>query len=276
MQQKWRSSNWYKLVRYLISFEYLGSKFFGSQVQKQEPTVQGELIKAICTLTKNKNTKVIMSGRTDRGVSAYYQTAHFDTEIEVKDKNKFLISLNSILPDGVRVFDIENIVASFHAQKSAKYRHYRYKINNSLAKSVFDLNVYHTRMKLDVERMQKALEYILGEHDFSAFRSVSDNPARICTIYKASVRSDSEYILIDIVGNRFLYNMVRAIVGTLFYIESKNLDSTHMKDVLDSKKRELAGANADPIGLTLVKVGYDDPILYVSKLNERQTHNENL
>lgn len=254
----------------------MGSKFFGSQIQKIEPTVQGELLKAICTLTRNKNTKIVMSGRTDRGVSAYWQVAHFDSEFIINDKNKFLISLNSILPDGIRVFDIENIVASFHAQKFATYRHYRYKINNSIQGSVFDLNAYHTRLKLDIQKMNEALKYILGEHDFSAFRSVSDNPAKICNIYYAKCRKDAEYILIDIVGNRFLYNMVRAIVGTLFYIESKNLNPSYMKQVLDSKKRELAGANVEPCGLTLIKVGYDDFENYVNKLNERQKNNENL
>ena len=254
----------------------MGSEFFGSQIQKQEPTVQGELIKAICTLTKNKNTKVIMSGRTDRGVSAYSQVAHFDSEFEIIDKNKFLISINSILPKGLRVFEIENIVASFHAQKSATYRHYRYKINNSIQGSAFDLNAFHTRIKLDVLRMNEALNFLLGEHDFSAFKSNSDNPAKVCTIYKASAERKSEYILIDIVGNRFLYNMVRTIVGTLLFIESKNLTPFHMKEVLNSKERKQAGANAPSVGLTLIKTGYDNPIDYVNKLNERQTYNENL
>lgn len=263
------------MARYKISFEYLGSDFFGSQVQKEGKTVQGELIKALCTLTKNKNTKVIMSGRTDRGVSAIGQTAHFDSEVPV-DKNKFLISLNALLPNGIRVFEIESVVASFHAQKSATFRHYEYKINNSVAGSVFDLNALHTRIKLDIERMQAALNYLKGEHNFSAFKSVSDNPSEICTVYYAKVRKNADYILIDIVGNRFLYNMVRAIVGTLFLIETKNLNPSFMKEVLDSKERSKAGANVDPVGLTLINVGYDDVNDYVNKLNERQTNNENL
>lgn len=254
----------------------MGLEFSGSQVQKEERTVQGELIKALCTLTKNKNTKVIMSGRTDSKVSAKCQVAHFDIENEIPDKNKFLLSLNSILPDSIRVFEIESVVASFHAQKSATYRHYRYKINNSsFKKSVFDFNVFHTRLKLNIERMQTALNYLIGEHDFSSFKSVSDNPAKICTIYYAAVRKDSEYVLIDIVGNRFLYNMVRAIVGTLFLIESKNLDPSFMKEVLDLKERKNAGANAEPAGLTLIKTGYDNPVNYVDNLYERQ-NNENL
>ncbi len=254
------------MARYKISFEYNGLNFFGSQVQKDKRTVQGELQKALCTLIKD-NTKVIMSGRTDSKVSAKCQTAHFDTEFEIENKNKFLIKLNSILGADIRVFEIENVVASFHAQKHARYRHYQYKINNSpLKASVFDLNAIHTRQKLDVSRMQEALCHLVGEFDFSAFRSVSDNPAVICTLYYANVRRDAEYILIDIVGNRFLYNMVRAIVGTLFLIESKNLNPYFMKEVLESRQRKFAGANLDARGLTLMKTGYDDPEAYVNKL----------
>ena len=93
---------------------------------------------------------------------------------------------------------------------------------------------------------------------------------------KNETRNNRNFVLIDIIGNRFLYNMVRAIVGTLLYIESKKLNPNFMKEVLDSKKREMAGANADPIGLTLIRVGYDDPLEYANKLNERHKHNENL
>ena len=244
----------------------MGTGFHGSQIQRIKPTIQGELQNAICTLTK-ENTKVIMSGRTDTNVSAECQTAHFDFYGLIEDKNKFLIKLNSILPSGIRVFEIENVVASFHAQKHARYRHYQYKINNSsFKKSVFDLNVIHTRLKLDTERMREAINHIVGEFDFSSFKSVSDNPSKVCTIYYADVRKDAEYILIDIVGNRFLYNMVRAIVGTLLLIESENLNPSYMKDVLNSKERKKAGANVDAVGLTLIKTGYDDPVEYVNKL----------
>ena len=219
-------------------------------MQKNEITVQSELTYALCTLTKNINTKVILAGRTDAKVSAKNQAAHFDSSFEIKDKIKFLISLNALLPKSIRVFEIES-VASFHAQKSATYRHYQYKINNSPYKnSVFDLNVYHTRQKLNTERMNQAISFIKGEHDFSAFKSVSDNPSNV--------------------GNRFLYNMVRAIVGTLFLIESKDLTPFFMKDVLESKQRKNAGANIDAIGLTLIKTGYDNPLEYIKNLNERQ------
>ena len=109
-----------------------------------------------------------MAGRTDAKVSAENQSAHFDCEFEINDASKFLNSLNAILPDSIRVFQIES-VASFHAQKSATYRHYRYKINNSpYKKSVFDVNAFHTRQKFDIKRMNEALSFIL-----CSFHSVS-------------------------------------------------------------------------------------------------------
>ncbi|MCD8025129.1 MAG: tRNA pseudouridine(38-40) synthase TruA [Candidatus Gastranaerophilales bacterium] len=246
----------------------MGTNFSGSQIQKNNRTVQGELVNAISTLTGI--TKVIMSGRTDKGVSAKCQCAHFDSPHLIENENKFLHSLNAILPFDIRVFSIENVVASFHAQKSATYRHYQYKINNSrFKKSVFDNNVLYSRLALDTEKSRNALHFLLGEHDFSSFKSVSGNPARVCTIYYADIFKDTEYVLIDIVGNRFLYNMVRAIVGTLFLIENKNLPADYMDWVLKSKNRANAGANSKPEGLTLIKTGYDNPIDYVIKLDER-------
>ena len=240
----------------------MGLGFLGSQIQKEEPTIQGELEKAISTLTRIK-TKVYMSGRTDANVSAKCQTAHFDS-CEIADENKFLIKLNSILPEKIRVFEIEPVVASFHAQKQATYRHYQYKINNSLfKKSVFDECVIHTRLKLDENRMNQAINHLVGEFDFSSFKSVSDNPSKICTIYYANVRRDAEYILIDIVGNRFLYNMVRAIVGTLLLIEKNNLEPLSMLEILKSKDRSRAGITAPAVGLTLESVGYNNCLEYI-------------
>ena len=246
----------------------MGEAFYGSQIQKESPTVQGELIKAICTLTKNKDTKVTMSGRTDRHVSAKHQVAHFDSN-KIEDEKKFLISLNSILPDGIRVFEIESIVASFHAQKQATYRHYQYKINNSLFKaSVFDKNVFHTRLKLNLDRMQEAINHLVGEHDFSSFKSVSDNPSKICNIYLAKITQDSEYILIDIIGNRFLYNMIRTIVGQLLLIERNNLNPSTMDEVLKSKDRTKAAQVAKAEGLTLMYVGYDNVETYINEFTK--------
>ena len=113
------------------------------------------------------------------------------------------------------------------------------------------------KFSTDEDRMQKSLNYLLGEHDFSSFKSSGTlNPSTICTIYEAKVSRSGDKVIIDIVGNRFLYNMVRTIVGTLLEIEGHNLDSEHMLRVLEAKDRRKAGATVSPEGLTLMKVMY--------------------
>lgn len=266
------------MLRYLISFEYEGRNFFGSQKQPDKRTVQEEIDKAICTLTK-ENTKIIMAGRLDRGVNARCHTAHFDTLYQINSKQdefKFLNSLNAILPPDISVFKIENKDKAFHAQKSATFRHYRYIIRNSLIKPVFNKNVLFIRKPLNVELMDKAIKHLVGEHDFSAFKSVSDNPSTVCNIYFANVSKkkinnnvEGNYIEIDIIGNRFLYNMVRAIVGTLLMIEQDNKNPSKMEEILNSKDRVQAGHNVEPFGLTLIKTGYENPDDYIKKIEKQ-------
>ena len=262
------------MARYLISFEYEGRKFFGSQKQPDRRTVQEELNKAICTLIKDNSTKIIMAGRLDRGVSAKCHTAHFDTNKPIEDEFKFLNSLNAILADDIAAFKILKVDDNFHAQKNALFRHYRYTIKNSFVKPVFNKNVLFVKKPLDFELMNDAISKIIGEHDFSAFKSNSDNPSTVCKIYFANVtRSIVQdeagcYLDINIVGNRFLYNMVRAIVGTLLMIEKDKLNPKKMEEILNSKDRALAGHNVEPYGLTLIKTGYDDPLEYIKYINK--------
>ncbi len=255
------------MTRYALHIQYLGTNYRGSQKQPQEKTIQDEIEKALCTLIKTK-ISTIFSGRTDALVSAYHQVLHFDTANHI-NKYKFINSMNGILPEDIRVFDVEIKDNNFHAQKSAKFRHYKYVIRNDIIKSPFDTNVFFCRYKLNEKRMNEALKYLLGEHDFSAFKSRSDNPAKVCKIYLAQAKrsADGKYIIIDIVGDRFLYNMVRTIVGTLLLIEKDNLEPLSMLNILKSKNRSNAGATADAIGLTLVHVGYDDCSDYLKQIN---------
>ena len=257
------------MTRYLISFGYEGRNFFGSQKQPDKRTVQDELNKAICTLIKNNSTRIIMAGRLDRGVSAKCHTAHFDAE-PIEDEFKFLNSLNAVLPEDIAVFRISKVDDNFHAQKSATFRHYRYTIRNSFVKPVFNKNVLFVKKTLDFELMKQAILEIQGEHDFSAFKTTSDNPSSVCTIYFANIckreieYANGNYLKIDIVGNRFLYNMVRAIVGTLLMIEKDKLRPLVMSEILKSKHRALAGHNVEPYGLTLIKTGYENPYEYIN------------
>ena len=255
------------MTRYALHFQYLGKNYRGSQKQPNKNTIQDEIEKALCTLIKTK-ISTIFSGRTDKGVSAYHQVLHFDTDCKI-NKYKFINSINGILPEDIRIFDIEEKDKTFHAQKSAKFRHYRYLIRNDLIKSPFDTNAFFYRYKLNENRMNEALKYLQGEHDFSAFKSQSENPAKVCNIYYANAKRsrDEKYIIIDIVGDRFLYNMVRTIVGTLLLIEKDNLEPLSMLNILKSKNRSNAGATADAVGLTLVNVGYGDCSDYLKQLN---------
>ena len=255
------------MTRYALHFLYLGKNYRGSQKQPEGNTIQDEIEKALCTLIKTK-ISTIFSGRTDTGVSAYHQVLHFDTDYKI-NKYKFINSMNGILPEDIRVFDIEEKDKTFHAQKSAKFRHYRYLIRNDLIKSPFDTNAFFYRYKLNENRMNEALKYLQGEHDFSAFKSQSENPAKVCNIYYTNAKRcrDEKYIIIDIVGDRFLYNMVRTIVGTLLLIEKDNLEPLSMLSILKSKNSSNAGATAEAIGLTLVNVGYSDCSDYLKQLN---------
>ena len=256
-------------VRYIICFEFLGLNFFGSQKQPDKRTVQGEIEKALCTLIKDK-INIIMSGRTDSKVSAKYQTAHFTTDKDIDDIEKFLYHLNCILPDDVKVFELRKSNPNFHAQKSAKYKHYRYKILNDHVASVFDnLYLFYPYHKLDIERLNQSLSYLVGHHDFSSFKSHSDNPYDDCIIYYAHAfktrENGRDFILIDIIGNRFLYNMVRSIVGELLLIERKKLPPNTMEEVLKAKDRTKAGNVIDAHALSLEYVGYDDVDDYIKQ-----------
>lgn len=204
----------------------------------------------------NRQIKTIFSGRTDKGVNAKGQVVHFDTE-EIIVASKFLYHLNEILPSDISVSELKQVEDSFHAQKSAKRRYYRFEFINRHCKNAYDGDLMRIKYPTDEKRMQKALDYLIGEHDFSSFKSSGTlNPSKICFIEKAEVTKQGDKVIIDIVGNRFLYNMVRTIVGTLLEIEGHNLSPEHMKDVLEAHDRRKAGMTVSPYGLTLMKVTY--------------------
>lgn len=258
--------------RYIICFEYLGQNFYGSQKQPDKRTVQGEIEKALCTLIKDE-IKITPSGRTDAKVSAEFQVAHFDVREEIDNPSNFLYKLNCILPEDVKVFELKETSAKFHAQKDARYKHYRYIIQNNRVASVFcrDCNLFYPYKKLNIERLNLSLSYLIGHHDFSAFKSNSDNPYNDCKIYYARATEQiikrQNFIFIDIIGNRFLYNMVRTIVGQLLLIERNELSPTLMDEVLKSKDRTKAANVVDASGLVLKYVGYDNVENYIQKIN---------
>lgn len=263
--------------KYAFKAEYIGKNYAGSQIQRvvkgsnktQPNTIQLEIEKALCTLIhkqshkkceaaeiKERPIKTVFSGRTDKGVNSKGQIVHFETNKSLV-ASKFIYSMNEILPDDISVSDLKEVRTDFHALKSAKKRSYQYVFLNKNMRSAFDGDLLLIRYELNISRMQKTLEYLLGEHDFSSFKgSGSANPNTTCFIYKVGCKKLNDSIVIDIVGNRFLYNMVRAIVGTLLMIERNNLEPEVMKDILEATDRSKAGKTVSPYGLTLMKVEY--------------------
>mgnify|MGYP004653766421 CR=1 FL=1 len=255
-------------MRYALDVQYIGKNYAGSQIQFENgketeiPTIQGELEKAICTLIESKTQinkrpiRTIFSGRTDRGVNAIAQVIHFDTDKEIV-ASSFIYHINEILPADISVNNLRLVSNSFHAQKSAKSRFYRYELINRRYKQAFDGDILRVKYGLDISRMQKSLNYLLGEHDFSSFKSSGTlNPSKICSITRAEVEKQGDRVFINIEGNRFLYNMVRTIVGTLLEIEGHDLAPEYMKMVLEACDRRKAGQTVSPYGLTLMKVDY--------------------
>lgn len=256
-------------MRYAFKVQYIGKNYAGSQIQFkngeqiESPTVQGELEKALSTLicgrdaVNNKRPiKTVFSGRTDRGVNSLGQVVHFDTDKTIV-ASEFMYHLNEILPKDISVTDLKVVDERFHAQKSAKRRHYRFEFINRKCKNAFDGDLMRIKFEINLQRMQESLDYLKGEHDFSSFKSSGTlNPSTVCFIENAECRRVGDRIVIDIIGNRFLYNMVRTIVGTLLEIEGHNLPSSKMKEVLDAKDRRKAGATVSPYGLTLLEVQY--------------------
>lgn len=262
-------------MRYALDVQYRGKNYAGSQIQfggkykgensypeQVETTVQGELERALRTLIigktseNNRPIKTIFSGRTDKGVNSLGQVVHFDTDMTIV-ASKFIYQMNEILPDDISVSNLRIVDQSFHAQKSAKARYYRYELINRKYKQAFDGDILRVKFDLDIERMQSALNFLIGEHDFSSFKSSGTlNPSKVCLISRAEVEKQGDRVFIHLEGNRFLYNMVRTIVGTLLEIEGHKLPVVHMKNVLEARDRRKAGQTVSPYGLTLMKVKY--------------------
>ena len=258
------------MTRYAFLIQYQGKNYAGSQIQldpdgheQPTPTIQGLLEKAICTINGVQPTpdnprpiKTVFSGRTDAGVNSIGQTVHVDLDNNIV-ASKFIKSINGLLPRDISISDVREVDSSFHAQKSAKKRYYRYVLVNREQRKAFDGDLLRVEQNLNIERMNEALSFLVGGHDFTSFRNTgSSNSNTVCTIYEANCYRHDDLIILDISGNRFLYNMVRIIVGTLLEIERNNKKPEYMENVLEAQNREKAGKTVSPAGLTLLKVDY--------------------
>lgn len=243
-------------MRYAIGIEYDGSKFLGWQIQRQEPTVQGCMERALSRVADHE-ARVTCSGRTDTGVHALCQVAHFDTTAE-RPERSWILGLNSNLPEGISVLWIRPVDDSFHARFSAFSRSYRYRIINRWVRPALDADrLSWCRLPLDADNMQAASRALLGEHDFTSFR------ARACQarhavreIQQISVKRTADVVSLDVTANGFLYHMVRNIAGCLIRVGAGEEEVSWVAKVLESKDRTIAAPTAAPEGLYFLGARY--------------------
>ncbi|ABY92202.1 MAG: tRNA pseudouridine synthase A [Caldanaerobacter subterraneus] len=240
----------------MIVVEYDGTNYHGWQYQKNAVTVQEVLQKAIKKVT-GEEVNLIGASRTDTGVHALYQVANFKTNTKIPAE-KLPYALNSVLPDDIVVVQAKDVEDSFHARYSAKRKRYKYIIlNRKFQMPTMRNYCWHISYPLNIEEMKKAASYLIGTHDFSAFKaSGSSKTSTIRTVYDLTIEKNEDFINIEIEANGFLYNMVRIIVGTLSYVGLGKIKEDEVYDILKSKDRTKAGITAPPQGLYLIKIIY--------------------
>ena len=240
-----------------LTIEYDGKDFNGWQKQPNKLNIQGTIEQAIKSIT-GEEIELNASGRTDAGVHALGQVANFKTNSQIPIE-KFAIAINSKLKRSIVIKKTEEVDEKFHSRLSCKKKTYRYIINNTEEGSAIYRNLEtHIQPKLDVEKMNQAVKYFEGEHDFKAFKaSGTSNKSSIRTIYEAKVYKKEDRIYIELTGNGFLYNMVRIIAGTLVDVGIGKIEPEKVAEIIESKKRENAGKTLPPNGLYLLNVIYE-------------------
>lgn len=245
-------------MRVKLIIEYNGEKYCGWQRQLNGISIQQHIEQAIKKLTGVK-TNVTGAGRTDAGVHALGQAAHFDTNSTIP-ADKFSYALNLLLPKDIRIKESCEADESFHARFGAQAKEYRYTIYNHEHASALYHNVsLHVRPKLNIEAMKRAANCFFGTHDFKAFMAAgSQVKDTVRTIYHIMITQDEPFIYLDITGSGFLYNMVRIIAGTLVEAGKGRIGVEGIKGILEGKDRVYAGPTVAPKGLMLMKIYYDD------------------
>jgi tRNA pseudouridine38-40 synthase len=245
-------------MRIAIGIEYDGTAYNGWQRQKTGIGVQQRVEEAIAAVA-DEPVEVVCAGRTDTGVHATGQVAHFDTSSH-RSKRGWLLGANSLLPDDIVVTRVDAVSDDFHARYTATARRYRYRILNRLVRSALERHrAWWVHQPLDADRMQAAATTLIGEHDFSAFRAAgcqASSPNR--EIRSFEVTRQGDLLHLDVVANAFLQHMVRNLTGTLVAIGSGERPVGWAAEVLGSRDRREAGVAAPPHGLTLVEVYYPD------------------
>jgi tRNA pseudouridine38-40 synthase len=246
------------LKRYFIKIAYNGSDFFGWQTQPKEINIQDTITASLQQILQHPNLKIVGCGRTDTGVHASQFYFHFDSDSPLKDINKLVYKLNRMLPTSIAVKRILKVNKKLHARFDAVSRTYQYHINYNKDPFLSLMSWQHNRI-LNIEKMNEAASHLLQYSDFSAFsKTGGDNRTSLCKISQALWQKNEYSISFIITADRFLRNMVRAIVGTLIEVGLGNLEIADFKLIIESGSRSQAGTSVPAKGLILTTVKYMD------------------
>ena len=245
-------------MRNAIALETDGSQSYGWQIQRQEPTVQRCLEQAVAKVADHE-ARVSCSGRTDTGVHALCQVAHFDSGAH-RPERSWILGLNSNLPTGISVLWIRQVDDSFHARFSAYARSYQYVILNRWIRPALEANrMSWCRTPLDADKMHQAAQSLLGEHDFTSFRAGACQARHaVREIQQIAVTRRGNVVSLEVTANGFLYHMVRNIAGSLLEVGSGKKEVDWVNDVLEIRDRTQAAPTAPPEGLYFLGARYPD------------------
>lgn len=245
-------------MRYFIELSYKGTNYHGWQIQPDAISVQEEINKAISTILQQE-IKLVGAGRTDTGVHATHMVAHFDTSSILSDQ--YVYKFNSVLPNDIIINSIEKVSENVHARFDAISRSYEYRILLKKNAFLLDTTWQLHRKKIDIDKMNTAAKLLYEYQDFESFSKVkTDVKSFNCKIMKAEWTLEDQHLTFHIIANRFLRNMVRAIVGTLVEVGTGKKTVEDFKKIIESKKRSEAGASVPARGLFLTEVTYDFPL----------------
>ena len=246
-------------MKYFMTFSYDGSNFNGYQKQPNQRTIQGEIENVLKEINNNMSVSISSSGRTDAGVHALNQRAHFSLDIDISP-DRLIKGMNSLLPDDIYVKNIDMVDDDFHARFSAIGKEYIYKINMGEYNPLERNYIYQYCRKLDIIAMERGLKYLEGTHNFKSFTKSDDEIVDyVRKISETSIVRDSRdvnKIIITFVGTGFLRYMVRNMVGLLIEIGEGKRKPEDVMDILKSEDRRLAGKTAPSCGLYLRNVFY--------------------
>jgi len=249
-------------MRIKLIVEYEGTNYAGWQRQKNGLSVQQALEEAF-EKASGQRASITGAGRTDAGVHALAQVAHFDTDCTIPPE-KISYAMNTHLPPDIRVKRSELAGDRFHARFSAAGKTYRYTIYQAPHPSAIYRNLsWHIRSDLNVSAMRAAAEHLTGEHDFAAFCAAgSEVKGTVRTIHALTITEAEPFLYIDVTGNGFLYNMVRIIAGTFVDVGLGRIPPERVKEILDGKDRNAGSPTAPAQGLTMVEVYYKSEFEY--------------